>query len=260
MNTLLRSGRWIFSFAIVALGAENIVCAHSSLESLGTGSHSMPVLPFLPSIPWLVILFGVLWMACGVGMLTGRWLRVAAYILGVTYVFWTLAHVLPRYIPHLGDMGLRTVVFEPLALACIALLLPGPAVTPRWLSLVCRIVIAVAMIVFGVDHFLGIAFIATLLPGWIPWHALWVGFFGVVFILCGAGIGLGFLGRLSWIGIGLMFAIWVFTLHIPRTLGFYNIPGAITDPDEWSSLFIAIGLWGGPWAIAANLKARQPSI
>jgi hypothetical protein len=51
-----------------------------------------------------------------------------------------------------------------------------------------------------------------------------------------------------------MFALWVITLHIPRTLGFYHIPGATADPDEWSSLFIAIGLWGGPWAVAKNRK------
>ena len=258
MNSLLRTGRWIFAFAVIALGAENILCARGSYQALGANSHSMPVLPFLPAIPWLVILFGVLWIACGVGLLTQRWLRASAYTLGATYIFWTLVHVLPKYIALPGDMGLRTVVFEPLSLACIALLLPGPAATPKGLSIACRALIAIAMIVFGVDHFLGLGFIASLLPGWIPWHVFWVAFFGIVFIAAGVGIGLGILERWSWIAIGLMFAIWVITLHIPRTLGFYHIPGAITDPDEWSSLFIAIGLWGGPWAVASGLpdKAR----
>jgi hypothetical protein len=44
-------------------------------------------------------------------------------------------------------------------------------------------------------------------------------------------------------GIGLMFAIWVFTLHLPRVLGLYAIPGALHNSNEWSSLFIAIALW-----------------
>lgn len=257
MNSILRSGRWIFAFAVIALGAENIVCACGWFPALGPNFHSMPVLPFMPSIPWLVILFGVLWIACGAGLLTQRWLRASAYTLGATYVAWTLAYVLPKYIASPGDMGLRTIVFEPLSLACIALLLPGPAATPRWLDISCRAVIAVAMIVFGVDHFLGLGFIASLLPGWIPWHVFWVALFGVVFIVCGVGIGFGFLERGSWIAIGLMFAIWVITLHIPRTLGFYSIPGAITDPDEWSSLFIAVGLWGGPWAIARGMAEKS---
>jgi uncharacterized membrane protein len=160
MNALLRIGRSVFALAIIALGAENIVRAHDV--------HSIPALPFLPPIPWLAILFGILWVACGVGLLTQRWLRPSAYTLGVTYIFWTSVHVLPKYIALPGDMGLRTVVLEPLSLACIAILLPGPASTPKWLALICRIAIAIAMIVFGVDHFLGIGFIASLIPGWIP--------------------------------------------------------------------------------------------
>ncbi|MGB8028726.1 MAG: hypothetical protein WCF30_03590 [Terracidiphilus sp.] len=228
MNFLLRSGRWIFAFAIAALGVENIVCARGSFQSLGPNSHSMPVLPFLPSIPWLAILFGILWIACAIGLLTPRWLRASAYTLGVTYIFWTLVHILPKYIALPGDMGLRTVVFEPLSLACIALLLPRPAATPKGISVACRAIIAVAMIVFGVDHFLGIGFIVTLLPGWIPWHAFWVAFFGAVFIAAGVGIGLGVLERWSWIAIGWMFAIWVITLHIPRTSA--SIPSPAPSP------------------------------
>ncbi|MGA2907731.1 MAG: hypothetical protein ABSE36_08530 [Terracidiphilus sp.] len=259
MNSLLRSGRWIFAFAIAALGAENLFCAHGTYESLGPNSHSMPVLPFMPAIPWLVILFAMLWVACGLGLLVQHWLRASAYTLGATYIFWTLVHVLPKYIASPGDMGLRTVVFEPLSLACIALLLPGPAATPRSLSIACRAVIAIAMIVFGVDHFIGIKFIGSLIPGWIPWHEPWVALFGVVFIAGGVAIGIGgSFGRWGWIAIGTMFAVWVITLHLPRVLGLYGIPGAPRSPDEWSSLFIAVGLWGGPWAVANGLpdKAR----
>lgn len=245
MNSLLRRSRWVFAFAVITLGAENVVCAHHP----GT----IPALPFLPPIPWLVIVFGIIWMACGVGLLTRRWLHVSAFAVGTLYIGWTLGHVLPEYIALPGDMGLRTAVFEPLSLACIAILLPGELAVPAWLARACRAVVGIAMIVFGVDHFLALGFIGSLLPDWIPWHVFWVALFGLVFIACGFGIGLRFFERWCWIAIGLMFAIWVVTLHVPRTLGFYGIPGAITDPSEWSSLFIAIGLWGGSWAMAGSL-------
>ncbi len=257
MNSLLRSGRWIFSLAIAALAVENIVCAHGTYESLGPNSHSMPVLPFMPAIPWLVILFAMLWVACAIGLLCERWLRMSAYTLGATYIFWTLVHVLPQYINSLGDMGLRTAVFEPLSLACIVLLLPGPAATPKVLSIACRAVIAVAMIVFGVDHFIGIKFIGSLIPNWIPLHEPWVALFGMVFIVGGVAIGIGFLERWGWIAVGTMFAVWVITLHLPRVLGLYGIPGAPRSPDEWSSLLIAVGLWGGPWALASRLGDKR---
>ncbi len=253
MNSLLRSGRWIFSLAIAALGVENILCARGSFQSLGPNSQSMPVLPFMPAISWLVILFGILWVGCAIGLLRAGAQRAAAYTLGTTYIFWTLVHVLPYYIASPGDMGLRTVVFEPLSLACIALLLPGPSATPKSLSVACRAVIAVAMIVFGVDHFIGIKFIGSLIPNWIPLHEPWVALFGMVFIVGGVAIGIGFLERWGWIAIGTMFAVWVITLHLPRVLGLYGIPGAPRSPDEWSSLLIAVGLWGGPWALASRL-------
>ena len=113
------------------------------------------------------------------------------------------------------------------------------------------------MIVFGVDHFIGIGFIASLLPGWIP-VARASGLRSLVWCSSprGVGIGLGVLERWSWIAIGLMFAVWVITLHLPRVLGLYGIPGAPRSPDEWSSLLIAVGLWGGPWAVASGLRDK----
>jgi hypothetical protein len=156
----------------------------------------------------------------------------------------------PKNAANIGSISLRTTVFEPLALASLAWLLPGPGATPRLLARGNRYVLGLSLIVFGVDHFLALGFIATLIPNWIPWHVFWVAFFGIGFIAAGLSIGLNFLQRWGAAGIGLMFGIWVVTLHLPRVLGLYAIPGAPRDPNEWSSLFIAIALWGGLWAMA----------
>jgi hypothetical protein len=51
-----------------------------------------------------------------------------------------------------------------------------------------------------------------------------------------------------------MFAIWAVTLHLPRVLGLYGIPGAPGDPNEWSSLFVAVALWGDTWALAGGTE------
>jgi hypothetical protein len=106
-----------------------------------------------------------------------------------------------------------------------------------------------------VDHLIALAPIATLIPAWIPWHVFWIAFFGIGFI--GAGLSIGLNLRQYWgaVCLGLMFGIWVFTLHLPRVLGLYGIPGAPHNPNEWSSLSIAIALWGGPWALASNIQS-----
>lgn len=248
-DALVLPGRIIYSIAIMGLGIETLVVARVLAHPLSPGYNGIPVLPWLPAIPLVTYPFGVIWILCGVGLLSQKWRRIAGYSLGGLFALFTLVNILPAYIGNPGDMGLRTVVLEPLSLACIAVLLPGEAAISGWLVRVCRYVIALAMIVFGVDHFLGLTFIASLLPGWIPAHAFWVAFFGVVFIAGGVSIGIGILDRWGAAGVGLMFGIWVVTLHLPRVLGLYGIPGAPRSPDEWSSLLIAVGIWGGMWAL-----------
>jgi hypothetical protein len=232
-DALLSPGRAVFALAIIALGIETLVCAR-----------------ILPAIPWLAYMFGPVLAACGAGLLFKRTLRTAAIALGSLLVLCTLVLEVPKYAAIPGSMSLRTVVFEPLAIGVLAWLLPGRNATPSLLARASRYLLAISFIVFGVDHFLALAPIGTLVPNWIPWHVFWIAFFGAGFIAAGLSIGFNFLARWGAACIGLMYAIWVFTLHLPRVLGLYGIPGAPRSPDEWSSLLIAVALWGGSWALA----------
>src|SRR5262249_49443602 len=153
--------------------------------------------------------------------------------------------------------SLRTAVFEPLAMAALAWLLPGRKAVPPGLAHASRYLLAISLVVFGVDHFLALAPIGTLVPKWIPWHVFWIAFFGAGFVAAGLRVALNYLLPWAAASIGLMFAIWTFTLHLPRVLGLYGIPDAPRHPAEWSSLFIAIALWGGSWALAQSAVADR---
>jgi hypothetical protein len=257
----LGAGRAIFAFAIVALGIENMVCAHRFAFFYPGASHArftdFPNFPYLPAIPAVAYIFGVVLAACGVCLLVKRTLAFAAMTVGSLFFLCTLLLEVPAYAPVPGSMDLRTRVFEPLAIATLACLLPGRNAIPPSLERACRYLLAMSLIVFGVDHFLALKPIGTLIPSWIPWHVFWIAFFGAVFIAAAASIGLDVLMGWGATGLGLMFAIWVFTLHLPRTLlGLYG--GNPRNPEEWASLFIAIALWGGSWALA-NV-ARRPNL
>jgi hypothetical protein len=256
VDALLSLGRPVFSLANIALGVETLLCARCSAEL--SGPHFViPVLPFLPPLPWLAYLFGAIWIACAVGLLFERTVRRASVVLGTLLFLSTLVLEVPKYAANPGSMSWRTVVFEVLAIGTLAWLLPGPRATSSSLSQVSRYLLALSLIVFGVDHFLALAPIGTLIPDWIPWHVFWIAVFGAGFIVAGLSIALNVLQQWGAIGIGLMFATWVITLHLPRVLGLYAIPGAPRNPAEWSSLFIAIALWGGPWALAGTLTGKQ---
>jgi uncharacterized membrane protein len=243
-------GRFVYAFAIVAFGVETWMIARQVAHPLGPQYNLISCLPWLPAIPWVAYLFGAIWIACGVGLLFKRTVQKSALVLGSLLFVCAIVLDAPKAAVVPGDVSLRTTLLEPLSLACLAWLVPPPGTIPAWLARGSRYLLALSLIIFGIDHFIVLAFIAALIPAWIPWHVFWSAFFGVAFIAAGVSIGLKWLERWGAIGIGLMFAIWVVTLHVPRVLGLYGIPGAPTNPDEWSSLFIAVALWGGPWAMA----------
>jgi hypothetical protein len=242
-DALLGSRHILFSLAIIGLGVETFVSAGSLVGTLiETDRFGRIIGPVLA--------------ACGVGLLFKRTVRTAAMALGSLLFLYTLVFEVPKYAALPGRMDLRTQVFEPLAIATLAWLLPGQDAIPNWPWRASRYLLAVSLIVFGVDHFLGLGFIRTLVPNWIPWHRFWVAFFGAGFIAAGLSIGFNFLLRWGAAGIGLMYAIWVFTLHLPRTVFGLSGGSGPHSPDEWSSLLIAIALWGGTWALASNARFR----
>lgn len=254
---LFNMGRVLFSLAIIGLGIETLICARAATHSLGPGYEVIPVLPWLPAIPWVAYLFGAIWVICGAGLLSRRTLRTAAMVLSGLLFLCAFVLDVPKNAANIGSISLRTTALEPLGLASVAWLVAGRA-TPDLLVRGSRLVLGLALVVFGVDHFLALRFIAALIPNWIPWHVFWVAFFGVLFIVGGVSIGLNLLHRWGAVATGLMFGIWVVALHLPRVLGLYGIPGAPHNPNEWSSLLIALGLWGGLWAVADLRVPVQP--
>jgi uncharacterized membrane protein len=249
--TISALGRVIFALAIIAIGIETFVCARVVDHSLGPEHDIIPVIPWVPAMPWLAYLFGAIWVACGIGLLTNRTVRPAALVAGSLMILGALVLEGPKAAVDFSSGNLRTVLFEPLAIGSLAWLLPREDGIPKWLVRLGRWLLAVSLIVFGVDHFMALVFVGTLIPDWIPWHVFWSGFFGVAFIAAGLGIGLNLLLRWAATGLGLMFGIWVITLHLPRVLGLYHIPNA-SSPNGWSSLFIATAMWGGLWAMGRS--------
>lgn len=235
--------RRIFALAILGIGIETIVCANVAASSLGPGYAVVPVIPWLPSILALAILFGALAVACALAMFTRKRFDEGAAVLGYALAICAIVLLAPRVATNPASGTLRTALFETLAIASLALMMS--ASVPRIVATVAHYVFAASLVVFGVDHFRALGSIASLVPGWIPWHMFWAQFFGAAFIVAGLGIAMRSLERWAYGGIALLFALFLVTLHLPRTLGLYGIPGAIHDPNEWSSLLIALALCGG---------------
>jgi uncharacterized membrane protein len=251
-----RFGRLLFSLAIIGIGVEILVCSYVSSHSPGPYYKIVPVIPWPPAIPSLAYPLGAILVLCGAGLLFQRTLVVSSITLGALMLLCGLAFDLPRR-PNLMSAEWRTNVLEPIAIGSLAWLAPGLGGIPRWLHKASRYLLAFALIIFGIAHFQVLTFIASMVPGWIPWHWFWTAFFGVAFIAAGVSFATGYLQRWAALGAGLMFALWLVTIHLPPVLNYLRTPGATQDPDKWSDVFIVAALWGGSWALVRNLRDRR---
>jgi hypothetical protein len=231
-----RIGRLLFSLAIVGIGLETLTCV--------SGHNVVPVIPWLPAIPSLAYPVGTIFVLCGAGLLFQRTVVVSSITLGVVMLLSGLAFDAPRH-PDLMSAPWRTNVLEPIVIGCLAWLGFGLSGIPRWLYRTSRYFIAFALIAFGIAHFQVLTMIAGMVPGWIPWHWLWTVFFGLAFIAAGVCFATGFLQRWAALGLGLMFALWTLTIHLPALI-------AKQVPDNWSDVFIVVALWGGFWALVCK--------
>jgi uncharacterized membrane protein len=251
-----RFGRLLFSSAIIGIGVETLICSYISSHSPGLHYKVVPVIPWLPAVPSLAYPIGAIFILCGAGLLFQRTLVVSSITLGLLMLLCGLAFDVPRH-PNLVSAEWRTNVLEPIAIGSLAWLAFGWDGIPKWLHRTSRYLLAFALIVFGIAHFQVLTFIASLVPGWIPWHRFWTVFFGVAFIAAGVSFATGCLQRWAALGVGLMFALWTVTIHVPAVLHFLRTPGAPQDPDKWSDVFIVAALWGGSWALARDLRDRK---
>ena len=219
-----RFGRLLFSLAIIGIGVETLICSYVSSHSLGPHYKVVPVIPWLPAIPSLAYLVGAILALSGAGLLFQRTLAVSSITLGALMLLCGLAFDVPRR-PNLMSAEWRTNVLEPIAIGSLAWLAPGLGAIPKWLHRTSRYLLAFALIVFGIGHFQILTPIASLVPGWIPWHRFWTVFFGVAFISAGVSFATGFLQRSAALGVGLIFALWTVTIHVPPVVNFLRTPG-----------------------------------
>jgi uncharacterized membrane protein len=244
LNMLGRFGRLLFSLAIIGIGVETLICSYVS-------SHKVVlVIPWVPAIPILAYSVGTIFILCGAGLLFQRTLVHSSITLGVVMLLCGLAFDVPRHLD-LMSAPWRTNVLEPIAIGSLAWLAAGLGGIPEWLHRTSRYLLAFALIMFGIGHFQVLTFIAGMVPSWIPWHRFWTVFFGLAFIAAGVSFATGFLQRWAALGVGLMFALWTVTIHLPALLN------VTQDPDKWSDVFIVVALWGGFWALVRDLRDRR---
>jgi uncharacterized membrane protein len=239
MPAITLLARFFFAIALVAFGIQHLVY----------GEFVTRAVPKLPAqIPWHPLwayLTGIGLIVAGVAILLGKAARIAATLLGGIILLSFLFLYLPQIAAGPPLSGLWTNGGKALVLAGGAFLIAG---FPIILS---RCFLGAFMILAGIQHFLFVTFVASLVPAWIPWHVFWTYFAGVALIAGGIGIIVPKTTRLAASLSGIMIFLWVLLLHIPRALA------APHDSNETTAVFEALAFSGIAFLMAAYRRKKN---
>lgn len=233
---LVALGRLVWGVALAALGGDLIV-ARDFLPEL------VPAPAWLPARAALACGLGAVLVVLGLAVAADRRTRTAARI--ATAILWldVLVLHLPILITHLQSGGEWTCAFEVLAIGAGGAMLAAPE-RPGF----GRFAYAISLPIFGVLHFVFRAYVASVIPGWLPAHLFWAYATGVLHIAAGLAILTGVRGRLAAVLAGAMFGSWVVLLHLPRAIA------AGDHRSEWTSLFVALAMCGAGWLVARAFR------
>jgi uncharacterized membrane protein YphA (DoxX/SURF4 family) len=114
------------------------------------------------------------------------------------------------------------------------------------------------MIVCGIQHFIWVEFVTSLVPTWVPPNALfWTYFAGMALIAGGAGLLVPRTARLAGLMSGLMVFLWVLMLHIPRAVAAAD---AGSSRNEWTAVFEALAVSGLAVVLTIPVRSRRPQV
>lgn len=216
-----------------------------------------PVAKGLPGREVLIYLCAFISLACGIGLLWRRTTALAARVLLIFCLLWLLLLRTPGMFSNFSvDVWwawCQTAVM--VAGAWILYSSFATAWDKKHLGFVvgangvriARILYGVALIPFGLAHFLYLNNTAPLVPNWLPWHVGWAYFTGGAFIAAGIAIIINVLARLAAALVALQIGLFALLVWVPVV-----IAGA--NAFQWSEFVVSCALAAGGWVVADSYR------
>jgi uncharacterized membrane protein len=259
MDRLPSIGRTFYAIAMLGFGALH----------LGYGDFVTRVVPWwpaaIPGRPLWAYALGLLLLVGGAALLADRRTVTVAALLGSGFLisFVLLGVPLAAQDSPLG--GRWTVAAKALALSGGGFLVAHASAVAaergsarsdgfqRRVWLLGPWFFAGFLVLCGVQHFIHVAFVVSLVPAWIPGALFWTYGAGVALIAGGLGLLVPATARLAGVLTGVMIFSWVFLVHIPRAVRTFP-----ETTGETTAVFEAVAMSGIAWLVAA-LSEHRPA-
>lgn len=178
-------------------------------------------------------LSAVVLIAAAVSILTNQKVKLIVTTAAVMILVWAAARNLIDVIPKLDYGGQLTMTGKALTFGSMLLMI---GLNRRETYIGACVCIGLFFIAGGIQHFIFIDFVKTLVPRWIPGDEFWSYVAGVGLIAAGVALLTGIKRQLAALVASWTVFIWFLVLHLPR--GF----GETQSFNEWIAIFEALAV------------------
>ena len=244
-------GHAVFALTLIALGILGLVQGGFTPTWSGVPKD-------LPGREALAYSCAVVSLVTGVGLLFNRTAALAARVLLAYLLLWLLLVRVSRIFLAPTEVNTWWSIGDTSVMAAAAWVLyvwlAGEPDTSRlrWASgdrglRIARVLYGLAMIPFGIAHFIYLKETAALVPNWLPWHVAWASFTGGAFLAAGAGVLIGVYARLAAVLSTAQMGLFTLLVWVPIVI-------AGPTPFQWIEFVDSWALTAGAWVVADSYR------
>jgi uncharacterized membrane protein len=208
-----------------------------------------PVPKGVPARQALAYLCALIFLGSGTGLLWQRTAAVASRVLLAALLTWLLLLRLPY-------LFIETpLVLVAWSCGSTAVMVAAAWVLYVWFAgdrdrqrlRIARVLYGLALIPFGLAHFMYLNNTTVLIPRWLPWHVAWAYLTGATFIAATLAMIIGVYARLAAMLSALQMGMFTLIVWVPIV-----VAGA--NASQWNEFIVSWALTAGAWVVVDSYR------